>query len=46
MSSHDSSHVHMQIECSNCHKKMLLQIGLAPDTADNEVECPNCHQQV
>ena len=43
MSNRDSVHVQMQIECPECHKKMLLQVGLVPDNADNVVECPNCH---
>jgi predicted RNA-binding Zn-ribbon protein involved in translation (DUF1610 family) len=43
MSNPDSVYIQMQIECPNCHKKMLLQVGLAPDTANNAFECPNCH---
>ena len=43
MSNLNSLHVQMQIECPECHKKMLLQVGLEPDNADNAVECPNCH---
>ena len=43
MSDHVSLHVQMQIECPECGKKMLLQVGLAPDTANNSVECPHCH---
>ncbi len=42
MSNHDSSHVKMQIECPKCHKKMILQVGLVPDTTNNVLECPNC----
>lgn len=42
MSNLDSIHVTMQIECPRCHKKMLLHIGLVPDTTDNVLECPNC----
>jgi hypothetical protein len=42
MSNHDSVHVQMQIECPKCHKKMILQIGLATDTSNNLLECPNC----
>jgi hypothetical protein len=43
MSNHDSDPIQMQLECPECHKKMLLQVGLAPETANNAVECPNCH---
>jgi DNA-directed RNA polymerase subunit RPC12/RpoP len=43
MSGGDSAHVHMRIECPECHKKMLLQIALTLETANNAVECPNCH---
>jgi DNA-directed RNA polymerase subunit RPC12/RpoP len=43
MANQDSGRVHMRIECPQCHEKMLLQIALTPDTANNEVECPNCH---
>jgi len=42
MRSHESSHVQMLIECPKCHKKMVLHIGLVPDTANNVLECPNC----
>jgi DNA-directed RNA polymerase subunit RPC12/RpoP len=43
MSNYESDHVKMLIECPECHKKMLLHVGLAPDTTNNSVECPNCH---
>jgi DNA-directed RNA polymerase subunit RPC12/RpoP len=46
MSNRDSVHVQMYIECPECHKKMLLQVGLAPETANNAVECPNCHHRI
>ena len=42
MSDNDSSHVQMLIECPKCHKKMVLHIGLVPDTSNNEFDCPNC----
>ena len=42
MCSHDSGHVKMQIECPKCHKKMILQVALAPDTTNNVLECPKC----
>lgn len=42
MSSHDASHVQTVIECPQCHKKMLLHIGLEADTTNNVLECPNC----
>jgi|HubBroStandDraft_3_1064219.scaffolds.fasta_scaffold428662_2 DNA-directed RNA polymerase subunit RPC12/RpoP len=46
MANHDSDQVQMQIECSECHKKMLVQVGLSPETANNTVECPNCHHRI
>jgi hypothetical protein len=41
MRSHESSRVQMLIECPKCHKKMVLHIGLVPDTTNNVLECPN-----
>ncbi len=46
MSDRDSSHVQMLIECPECHKKMLLQVGLEPDTTKNEINCIRCHHAV
>ena len=46
MSNYVSPQVPMQIECPECHTKMLLHVGLAPDTANNVLECPNCHTTV
>jgi len=41
MMNQESSHVQMLIECPKCQKKMVLHIGLVPDTASNVLECPN-----
>jgi hypothetical protein len=41
MSNRDPVHLQMQIECPKCRKKMILQIGLAPDTTNSLLECPN-----
>jgi hypothetical protein len=46
MSNDDSEHVQMQIECPECHKKMLLHVGLTPDTAKNVINCIGCHNTV
>jgi DNA-directed RNA polymerase subunit RPC12/RpoP len=43
MSNLNSLHVQMQVECPECREKILLHVGLEPDTANNSVECPNCH---
>ncbi len=44
--SQDSSHVQMQVECPECHKKILLHVALTTDTSNNTVECPNCHHRM
>lgn len=46
MSNHDTDHVQMQIECPECHKKMLLHVGLIPDTTNNVINCIRCHSTV
>jgi hypothetical protein len=35
-----------RIECPECHKKMLLKVGLEPDTTKNEINCIRCHHPV
>lgn len=32
----------LRYDIPKCHKKMILQIGLAPDTSNNVLECPGC----
>jgi DNA-directed RNA polymerase subunit RPC12/RpoP len=38
----DDLNVEMQVECPQCFKKMLLDVGLAPDTSNNQIGCPSC----
>ena len=38
----DDLNVEMQVECPQCFKKMLLYVGLAPDTSNNQIGCPSC----
>jgi transcription elongation factor Elf1 len=38
------SAVSMQIECPRCGEKMLVEVGLNPDTRNNSVECVACRK--
>jgi transcription elongation factor Elf1 len=34
----------IQIECPRCREKMLVDVGLNPDTRNNSVECLACRK--
>jgi transcription elongation factor Elf1 len=36
----------MQIECPQCGKKMILQIGLTGAPKDAALDCIGCHNQI
>jgi transcription elongation factor Elf1 len=38
------SAVAMQIECPRCREKMIVEVGLNPDTRNNSIECVYCRK--
>jgi hypothetical protein len=36
----------MEIECSQCSDKMLVNIGLNGDPKNNWLECIGCHSEI
>jgi hypothetical protein len=36
----------LQIECPQCGKNMILQIGFTGDPKNNRLECIECHSEI
>jgi hypothetical protein len=36
----------MQIECSECGKKMIVHVGLTGDPKNGRLECIACHSEI